>query len=145
MFLVQTEETLASDVVQAVEQFSSSYGLQFKEMFEGLPVKAAVFGIKVVVALLMFFIGRKIIRMFVKITERSMERAGAEITVRKFVKYLVRAIGYILLVILILSIAGIQPTAFATVASSVTVALGLALQQPGEFCRRPADLNVEAF
>ena len=53
MFLIQTEETLASDVVQAVEQFSSSYGRQFKEMFEGFPVKAAVFGIKVVVALLM--------------------------------------------------------------------------------------------
>lgn len=128
MVLLQTEETLAADVAQAVEQVSSSYGHQFKEMFEGFPVKAAVFGIKALVALLMFLIGRKIIRMIVKVTERSMERAGAEITVRKFVKYLVRAVGYIFLAILILSVAGVQPTAFATVASSVTVALGLALQ-----------------
>lgn len=128
MTVLQTEETLAADVAEAVEQISSTYGNQFREIFEGFPVKAAVFGFKALTALLLFFIGKKIIRMVTKVTERSMERAGAEVTVRKFVKYVVRAVGYILLAILILSVAGVQPTAFATVASSVTVALGLALQ-----------------
>ena len=121
-------EEAATDVAEVVSQIEYAYKVQLKEILDALPVQALLFGLKVLTVLLLFIIGRKLIRMFTKITERSMERAGAEITVRKFVKYLVRAAGYILLVILILSVAGVQPTAFATVASSVTVALGLALQ-----------------
>ena len=122
-------EEQAVDVVEAVKQIEQAYERgRFQTMLDELPDRALSFGLRVLAALLLFFIGKKIIRMIVKLTERSMEKAGAEITVRKFVKYLVRAVGYILLIILILSVAGVQPTAFATVASSVTVALGLALQ-----------------
>ncbi len=128
MFLLQSEETIAADVAGAVEQVKDTVGSQFQEMFEGLPSKAVFFGLKALIALVLFLIGRKIIKLIVKLVDRSMGRAGTEITVKKFVKYLVRTIGYILLVLLVLSVAGIQPTAFATVASSVTVALGLALQ-----------------
>ena len=127
MLMLHEEETVA-DVAEAVKQIQSTYQSQFQEFLDGLPVKALVFGIKALTALLLFLIGRKLIRMLTRLTERSMERAGAEITVRKFVKYLVRAVGYVFLAIVILGIAGVQPTAFATVASSVTVALGLALQ-----------------
>ena len=122
-------EEQAVDVAKAVKQIEQAYERgRFQTMLDELPDRALSFGLRVLAALLLFFIGKKIIRMIVKLTERSMEKAGAEITVRKFVKYLVRAVGYILLIILILSVAGVQPTAFATVASSVTVALGLALQ-----------------
>jgi small conductance mechanosensitive channel len=122
-------EEQAVDVAEAVKQIERAYERgRFQTMLDELPDRALAFGLRVLAALLLFFIGRKIIRMIVKVTERSMEKAGAEITVRKFVKYLVRAVGYILLILLILSVAGVQPTAFATVASSVTVALGLALQ-----------------
>lgn len=126
--LLQAEETMAADVAEAVEQIGNTYSRQLESFLDGLPVQAAVFGIKTVAAIVLFLIGRKLIRMLVRITVRSMERAGAEITVRKFIKYLVNAVGYILLLLLILSVAGVQPTSFATIASSVTVALGLALQ-----------------
>ena len=122
-------EEQAVDVAKAIKQIEQAYERgQFQRMMDELPDRVLSFGLRVLAALILFFIGKKIIHMIVKLTERSMEKAGAEITVRKFVKYLVRAVGYILLIILILSVAGVQPTAFATVASSVTVALGLALQ-----------------
>ncbi len=128
MIVSRTAETIAEDVAGAVEQVKDNYTSQLGEFFEAFPSKAVVFGIKVLVALLLFLIGQRLIRLVVRLAERSMERAGTEITVRRFVKYLLRALGYIFLVIVILSVAGVQPTAFATVASSVTVALGLALQ-----------------
>lgn len=128
MIVSRTAETIAEDVAGAVEQVKDNYTSQLGEFFESFPSKAVVFGIKALVALLLFFIGQRLIRLVVRLAERSMERAGTEITVRRFVKYLLRALGYIFLVIVILSVAGVQPTAFATVASSVTVALGLALQ-----------------
>ena len=123
-----TEETIAADMAGAVEQAKDTMGSRFQEIFGSLPSKAVFFGLKALVALLMFLVGRKLIRLCVKLIDKSMERGGTELTVKKFVKMLVKAAGYILLVLLILAVVGIQPTAFATVASSVTVALGLALQ-----------------
>ena len=127
-FLLMTEETIASDMAGAVEQAKDTMGSRFQEIFGSLPSKAVFFGLKALVALLMFLVGRKLIRLCVKLIDKSMERGGTELTVKKFVKMLVKAAGYILLVLLILAVVGVQPTAFATVASSVTVALGLALQ-----------------
>lgn len=127
-FLLMTEETIAADMAGAVEQAKDTMGSNFQEIFGSLPSKAVFFGLKALVALLMFLIGRKLIGLCVKLADKSMERGGTELTVKKFVKMLVKAAGYILLVLLILAVVGVQPTAFATVASSVTVALGLALQ-----------------
>ena len=127
-FLLMTEETIAADMAGAVEQAKDTMGSRFQEIFGSLPSKAVFFGLKALVALLMFLVGRKLISLCVKLVDKSMERGGTELTVKKFVKMLVKAAGYILLVLLILAVVGIQPTAFATVASSVTVALGLALQ-----------------
>ena len=127
-FLLMTEETIAADMAGAVEQAKDTMGSRFQEIFGSLPSKAVFFGLKALVALLMFLVGRKLIRLCVKLIDKSMERGGTELTVKKFVKMLVKAAGYILLVLLILAVVGVQPTAFATVASSVTVALGLALQ-----------------
>ena len=127
-FLLMTEETIAADMAGAVEQAKDTMGSRFQEIFGSLPSKAVFFGLKALVALLMFLVGRKLIRLCVKLVDKSMERGGTELTVKKFVKMLVKAAGYILLVLLILAVVGVQPTAFATVASSVTVALGLALQ-----------------
>ena len=123
-----TEETIAADMAGAVEQAKDTMGSRFQEIFGSLPSKAVFFGLKALVALLMFLVGRKLIHLCVKLIDKSMERGGTELTVKKFVKMLVKAAGYILLVLLILAVVGVQPTAFATVASSVTVALGLALQ-----------------
>ena len=127
-FLLMTEETIAADMAGAVEQAKDTMGSNFHEIFGSLPSKAVFFGLKALVALLMFLVGRKLIGLCIKLADKSMERGGTELTVKKFVKMLVKAAGYILLVLLILAVVGVQPTAFATVASSVTVALGLALQ-----------------
>ena len=127
-FLLMTEETIAADMAGAVEQAKDTMGRNFQEIFGSLPSKAVFFGLKALVALLMFLVGRKLIGLCIKLADKSMERGGTELTVKKFVKMLVKAAGYILLVLLILAVVGVQPTAFATVASSVTVALGLALQ-----------------
>ena len=127
-FLLMTEETIAADMAAAVEQAKDTMGSNFQEIFGSLPSKAVFFGLKALVALLMFLVGRKLIGLCIKLADKSMERGGTELTVKKFVKMLVKAAGYILLVLLILAVVGVQPTAFATVASSVTVALGLALQ-----------------
>ena len=119
----EMSEELQSELTQMTEQISRT-----QEYLDRYLPSVISFGLRLVLAVIAFLIGSRVIKILRKIVRRSMERAGAEITVRKFIKYLVNAVGYILLLLLILSVAGVQPTSFATIASSVTVALGLALQ-----------------
>lgn len=82
----------------------------------------------VIFAFVVFFLGRWLIKKLVKLIDRSMEKAGVEVTVRKFLKYLLKAVGYLLLVGIICAIVGYDGASLMTVMGSVGIALGLALQ-----------------
>lgn len=82
----------------------------------------------IVFAFMVFFLGKWLIKKLVKLIDHSMERAGVEVTVRKFLKYLLKAVGYLLLVGIICAIVGYDGASLMTVMGSVGIALGLALQ-----------------
>lgn len=82
----------------------------------------------VVLAFAVFFLGRWLIKKLVTIIDHSMQKSGVEVTVRKFLKYLLRAVGYLLLFGLICAIVGYDGASLMTVMGSVGIALGLALQ-----------------
>lgn len=86
------------------------------------------FGIKLLIAGLIFFIGRRLIKMIQKMLQKSFERAGMEISVMKFLHSL---IGFSLNAILIFIIAGqigVDSASIIAVLGSAGLALGLALQ-----------------
>lgn len=86
------------------------------------------FGIKLLIAGLIFFIGRRLIKMIQKMFQKSFERAGMEISVMKFLHSL---IGFSLNAILVFIIAGqigVDSASIIAVLGSAGLALGLALQ-----------------
>ena len=85
------------------------------------------FGLKVLAALVAFFIGRLVIRWIRKIVRRSFERSGADKGVEQFVDSLLKYGLYALLVFSISSL-GFDTTSVAAVLASGGVAIGLALQ-----------------
>ena len=86
------------------------------------------FGLKVLAALLAFFIGRLVIRWIRKIVRRSFERSGADKGVEQFVDSLLKYGLYALLVFSLISSLGFDTTSVAAVLASGGVAIGLALQ-----------------
>lgn len=86
------------------------------------------FGLKVLVALVAFFIGRLVIRWIRKIVRRSFERSGADKGVEQFVDSLLKYGLYALLVFSLISSLGFDTTSVAAVLASGGVAIGLALQ-----------------
>ena len=83
------------------------------------------FGLKVLAALVAFFIGRLVIRWIVR---RSFERSGADKGVEQFVDSLLKYGLYALLVFSLISSLGFDTTSVAAVLASGGVAIGLALQ-----------------
>ena len=86
------------------------------------------FGLKVLAALVAFFVGRLVLRWIRKIVRRSFERSGADKGVEQFVDSLLKYGLYALLVFSLISSLGFDTTSVAAVLASGGVAIGLALQ-----------------
>ena len=86
------------------------------------------FGIRVLLALVFFFIGRILITWIRKIVRRSIERSSADKGVEQFVDSVLKFALYFLLIFSIASKFGVDTTSVAALIASGGVAIGLALQ-----------------
>lgn len=86
------------------------------------------FGLQVIMALIVFFVGRLLIKWIRKIVRRSFERSGADKGVEQFVDSLLKYGLYALLIFTLISGLGFDTTSVAALVASSGVAIGLALQ-----------------
>ena len=86
------------------------------------------FGIDVVIALLIFFVGRIIIGILVRVMSAAMQKNGVEKTLETFVNNLVRTALLIVVIIAAIGQLGIQTTSFIAIFGAAGLAVGLALQ-----------------
>ena len=96
--------------------------------FEAMLPTVINFAIKVVLALLVYFICSKIIKKLCKVLRASMEKAGIDLGVVQFVNSIARAGLYFLLIVTIAVRFGIKESSVAALLASGGVAVGLALQ-----------------
>lgn len=93
-----------------------------------IPNKILQLGIRVLLALLIFLIGGKLIKFLQKLLKKSMQKANAEIGVTQFVGSFVKAALYVLLVFFIASFLGVDAASIVALLGSAGVAIGLAVQ-----------------
>lgn len=126
--LLETEQpTLNSDTIpnpaETVEK-AEEFIDKLKDMFPYI----IRFGLNVLLAFVIFFIGKVLIGILMKICRKFFDRTRLEISVSKFLLSLIKAIAYIILVIVMLETVGIKTTSFVAVLTTAGLALGLALQ-----------------
>ena len=95
---------------------------------EGYIPKVIDFGVNIILALVIFFIGKIIINWLTKISNKFLEKAKVEISIRRFLKSLLRAMLYIILIIIICDRVGIDTASFIAVLGTLGLTVGLALQ-----------------
>lgn len=86
------------------------------------------FGVKVIFALIFFFVGRIVIRWIRKIVRKSMQRSSADKGVEQFVDSLLKFSLYFLLLFMIGTKFGVDASSVAALIASGGVAIGLAMQ-----------------
>lgn len=90
--------------------------------------KLAGFGVRVLIALAVFFAGRIVIRWIQKVVRRSLERSNADKGVVQFVDSFLKVGLYALLIFSIAAKFGVDTASVAALVASGGVAIGLALQ-----------------
>lgn len=93
-----------------------------------LPEKALGLGVRILLAIVVFFIGTQVIKLVRKILKKSLTRAKADVGVVQFLDSLIKAVLYVLLIFMIASSFGVDAASIVALIGSAGVAIGLALQ-----------------
>lgn len=126
-----TSESLGSDVQESVQGVTSEATQEVSQMvqfFEDHIPDLVAFGIQVLLALVFFFVGSKVIKWIRKIVRKSFERANADAGVSQFVDSMLKFGLYALLIFIIATKFGVESSSVAALIASAGVAVGLALQ-----------------
>lgn len=124
-------ESLGSDVQESVEQVTTDAAQevnQFMQFIESHLPDLIAFGIKVLLALVFFFVGSKVIKWIRRLVRKSFERTNTDAGVRQFVDSMLKFGLYSLLIFIIATKFGVESSSVAALIASAGVAIGLALQ-----------------
>lgn len=121
----ESMEFLANELGDKVEKLSQ---ISWKEMFERYVPVVCDYLLRVALVLVIFFVGRKLIKKIVSLCDQALKRHGMEVTVRRFFCNVINALGYICMLGILLQTVGLTATSLTALVASAGVAVGLALQ-----------------
>lgn len=125
------ETTESVDVITeaqaGIEQVAKNPGI-IRTYFESLIPDLFNFALQVIIAIIVYAVGAKLIKMTVKIVRKTLERRNTDIGVIQFLSAVIRYSMYFVLFMVILNLFGIATTSAVAVLGSCGVAVGLALQ-----------------
>lgn len=128
--MLQTEVPqieLPTEIPNGAQALSELKGLGFDDAIAKIANGLVSFGFKLLIAILVFYVGRFIIRKLYKMTLNVMTRRRMDASLTTFVLSLIKMVLYFILIITIIGILGIETSSFLAIFASAGVAIGMAL------------------
>lgn len=131
MFLFQfLNEVAATDSVATAgvsDTLSSISGMSADEIKQVVTTFVMSFSVKLVKVLLIWFVGRWVLKRVVNLLKRIMEKHIDNVSVRSFIISIIDVVVMILLILMIIGVLGIDTSSFIAIFASAGVAIGMAL------------------
>lgn len=102
-------------------------GLLTDDAFNKIAQSLISFAFKLGIAILVFIVGRLIIRSLYKWVHRLMDKRGADRSLVTFVLSLIKITLYFILIVTVIGILGVETSSFLALFASAGVAIGMAL------------------
>ncbi|HSN52637.1 MAG TPA: mechanosensitive ion channel domain-containing protein [Woeseiaceae bacterium] len=103
-------------------------GFDWKEIWTMLQTTGVDFGINVVTAIVVFFVGKWVVTLVVNGLMKAMEKGELDITLRRFIGNLARILLMVFVVIAAINQLGVQTASLIALLGAAGLAVGLALQ-----------------
>lgn len=129
MISFQTDNVVIPDqkVSTAEGMFDSLKGLSFDDAIAKIANSLVDFSFRLVIAILVFYVGKFIIVRIYKTVRRVMIAKDIDVSLTTFILSLVKILLYFILIVTIVGILGIETSSFLALFASAGVAIGLAL------------------
>ncbi|WP_124065108.1 mechanosensitive ion channel domain-containing protein [Clostridium sp. E02] len=121
----ETVGVIAQEVQENLDQLRPNVVL---ETIKGWGPSLITFGFNVLLALVIFFIGSRMIKILRKTLDRSFARVDMEVSLRKFLISVINAVMYCLLCFVIAGQIGVNDASIVALLGSSSIAIGLAIQ-----------------
>ena len=121
------ENAVQETVQETVDKVNSNWD-QIKAYFNGHIPDLISFGMKVVLSIVAFYVGTKLIKWLLKVAKRSMEKAGIDMGVAQFICSFGKFLLYLILIFNIATNFGVKESSVAALLGTAGVTIGLALQ-----------------
>ena len=122
-----TDSVAASAKAKAAQGLSELKNMSLDDLISRLANDLVEFAIHLAIAILVFYVGKYIIKKVYTITGSIMARRNVERSLTTFVLSLVRIVLYFILIVTVIGILGINTSSFIAIFASVGVAIGMAL------------------
>ncbi|MDY6329110.1 MAG: mechanosensitive ion channel [Lachnospiraceae bacterium] len=127
-YLLEAATTETTDMTLQNPEETIKKASALVEQLKNLIPSIIKFGINVIIALIIFWIGKVLINIVLKICKRFFERTKMEVSVSKFLNSLIKVGLYIVLISVLLETVGIKTTSFVAVLGTASLAIGLSIQ-----------------
>lgn len=125
----ETIETITGFTPQEIEQGVKGLGDTLRETIKDHIPVLFEFGVRCLVAFIIFIIGRLMIRWIRGRVRRSFEKRDADVGAMKFTDSLVKAVLYLILLLLVAANLGVELSSVTVLFASAGVGITLALQE----------------
>lgn len=112
----------------AAESFDKIKSMDFKKILDSLALELFDFAKLAVLAFIVYFIGKKLIKWVLRLLTESFHRSNMDMGVASFLTAVIRTALYLLLFVAIISIFGFDKSSLVALVGSAGLTIGLALQ-----------------
>ncbi len=118
---------LPEDIKDGSSFWNNLEGLSLDDALSGIANGAVDFIFKLIIAIVVFYIGKFIIKKIYGLIHSLMTKRHVDASLTTFVLSLVKMVLYFILIIMIVGILGLETSSFLAIFASAGVAIGMAL------------------
>ena len=122
--LIVPDSVQKANFAEAVRKLTS---LDVDTLLRNLLSESIWILVKILIALVIYFIGRWIVRRLIRVLDGICERRKVDVSLRSFLRNTIRVVFMLLLVLIVVSTLGVNVTSLIAVFSAATLAIGMAL------------------
>ncbi len=124
---IPADSTTNIKVLEILQSLEGTNHNQIKELIASMTNELIHFAANVLIAIAIYIVGKWLLKRALSLMDLTFEKRNIEISVRSFLRSLVSIVFYILLILTIIQLLGINTTSLVAMLASAGLAIGMAL------------------
>ena len=124
------ENLILPDSVQKAhltETVTKIFNTDYNALMNNLIEQALWIGLKIILALAIYYVGKWITNWIIRILDRSFERRNVDLSLRNFLRSMIKVVMTILVILAAIQTLGVNTSSFLAIFASAGLAIGMAL------------------
>lgn len=125
--IILPDSVQKAKLAETVDKIENLSHLDYRQLLTGLAQEAGWILLKIVIALVIYLIGKQLVKWIIRLMDKAFAHHKVEASLRNFLRSLVKALLMVVLVLAIVQTLGVNTSSFLALFASAGLAIGMAL------------------